>query len=166
MSTVSSPLRARFRAWTGSRPGRRCSPRCGRRAGSSPSSGLTCMPSATVTAAGRSWSRGSPCSGSSGSPRYFAWVDDMHDWCISRQLWWGHRIPVWYGPDGQTMCLGPGEEPPADDGWRQDPDVLDTWFSSALWPFSTLGWPDDTADLRAFYPTSVLVTGYDILFFW
>jgi len=98
--------------------------------------------------------------------RYFAWVDDMHDWCISRQLWWGHRIPVWYGPDGQTMCLGPGEEPPADDGWRQDPDVLDTWFSSALWPFSTLGWPDDTADLRAFYPTSVLVTGYDILFFW
>jgi valyl-tRNA synthetase len=98
--------------------------------------------------------------------RYFAWVDDMHDWCISRQLWWGHRIPVWYGPDGQVVCLGPGEEPPGQDGWRQDPDVLDTWFSSALWPFSTLGWPDDTADLRAFYPTSVLVTGYDILFFW
>jgi valyl-tRNA synthetase len=96
--------------------------------------------------------------------RYFGWVDDMHDWCISRQLWWGHRIPVFYGPDGQVRCVGPDEEPPA--GWRQDPDVLDTWFSSALWPFSTLGWPDDTPDLRAFYPTSVLVTGYDILFFW
>ena len=98
--------------------------------------------------------------------RYFAWVDDMHDWCISRQLWWGHRIPVFYGPDGEVRCVGPGEEPPAGVDWRQDADVLDTWFSSALWPFSTLGWPDDTADLRAFYPTSVLVTGYDILFFW
>ncbi len=98
--------------------------------------------------------------------RYFDWVDDMHDWCISRQLWWGHRIPVWYGPDGEVICVGPGEEPPAGPGWRQDPDVLDTWFSSALWPASTLGWPADTADLRAFYPTSVLVTGYDILFFW
>jgi valyl-tRNA synthetase len=98
--------------------------------------------------------------------RYFDWVDDMHDWCISRQLWWGHRIPVWYSPDGDVVCVGPDEEPPAGEGWRQDPDVLDTWFSSALWPFSTLGWPDDTPDLRAFYPTSVLVTGYDILFFW
>jgi valyl-tRNA synthetase len=98
--------------------------------------------------------------------RYFDWVDDMHDWCISRQLWWGHRIPVWYGPDGQVVCVGPDEKPPAGDGWQQDPDVLDTWFSSALWPFSTLGWPDDTVDLRTFYPTSVLVTGYDILFFW
>ncbi len=98
--------------------------------------------------------------------RYFDWVDDMHDWCISRQLWWGHRIPVWYGPDGAVACIGPGDERPAGPGWSQDPDVLDTWFSSALWPFSTLGWPDDTADLRAFYPTSVLVTGYDILFFW
>jgi valyl-tRNA synthetase len=97
--------------------------------------------------------------------RYFDWVDDMHDWCISRQLWWGHRIPVWYSADGQVRCVGPGEEPPGE-GWRQDPDVLDTWFSSALWPFSTLGWPDDTDDLRRFYPTSVLVTGYDILFFW
>jgi valyl-tRNA synthetase len=98
--------------------------------------------------------------------RYFDWVDDMHDWCISRQLWWGHRIPVWYSADGEVRCIGPGEEPPAGDGWHQDPDVLDTWFSSALWPFSTLGWPDDTVDLSTFYPTSVLVTGYDILFFW
>jgi valyl-tRNA synthetase len=96
--------------------------------------------------------------------RYFGWVDDMHDWCISRQLWWGHRIPVFYGPNGQVRCIGPDEQAP--EGWRQDPDVLDTWFSSALWPFSTLGWPEDTSDLRTFYPTSVLVTGYDILFFW
>ena len=100
------------------------------------------------------------------APRYFDWVDNMHDWCISRQLWWGHRIPVWYGPDGQTKVIGPDDEVPAGDGWRQDDDVLDTWFSSALWPFSTLGWPADTADLRKFYPTSVLLTGYDIIFFW
>jgi valyl-tRNA synthetase len=98
------------------------------------------------------------------SARYFGWVDDMHDWCISRQLWWGHRIPVYYGPDGQIRCVGPDEEPP--EGWTQDSDVLDTWFSSGLWPFSTLGWPDDTVDLRTFYPTNVMVTGYDILFFW
>jgi valyl-tRNA synthetase len=98
--------------------------------------------------------------------RYFAWVDNMHDWCISRQLWWGHRIPVWYGPNGEIICVGPDDEPPTGDGWRQDDDVLDTWFSSALWPFSTLGWPEQTADLARFYPTSVLVTGYDILFFW
>jgi valyl-tRNA synthetase len=98
--------------------------------------------------------------------RYFDWVDDMHDWCISRQLWWGHRIPVWYGPDGEVVCVGPDSQPPSGAGWHQDPDVLDTWFSSALWPFSTLGWPEDTTDLRTFYPTSVLVTGYDILFFW
>ena len=98
--------------------------------------------------------------------RYFAWVDDMHDWCISRQLWWGHRIPVFYNPENPNdlWCGGPDEQPPA--GWTQDSDVLDTWFSSALWPFSTLGWPEDTPDLRTFYPTSVLVTGYDILFFW
>lgn len=106
-------------------------------------------------------------------PRYFEWVDDMHDWCISRQLWWGHRIPIWYGPErtnesGEVerdiVCVGPDEEPPA--GYEQDPDVLDTWFSSALWPFSTLGWPDKTPDLEKFYPTNVLVTAYDILFFW
>ena len=102
-------------------------------------------------------------------PRYFEWVDNMHDWCISRQLWWGHRIPIWYGPEGEDgqrdiVCVGPDEEPPA--GYEQDPDVLDTWFSSALWPFSTLGWPDKTPDLEKFYPTNVLVTAYDILFFW
>ncbi|MFI1988440.1 valine--tRNA ligase [Actinoplanes sp. NPDC020271] len=100
------------------------------------------------------------------SKRYFAWVDNMHDWCISRQLWWGHRIPVWYGPNDEVVCVGPDEEPPTGEGWRQDEDVLDTWFSSGLWPFSTLGWPDRTAELEKFYPTSVLVTGYDILFFW
>jgi valyl-tRNA synthetase len=101
-------------------------------------------------------------------PRYFAWTDNLQDWCISRQLWWGHRIPVWYGPDGEMVCVGPDEEPPGTEagGWTQDADVLDTWFSSALWPFSTLGWPEETEDLRTFYPTSVLVTGYDILFFW
>ena len=98
------------------------------------------------------------------APRYFEWVDGMHDWCISRQLWWGHRIPVWYGPNGEVIVVGPGETAPA--GYEQDPDVLDTWFSSALWPFSTLGWPNQSADLKKFYPTSVLVTGYDILFFW
>ncbi|QHE68881.1 valine--tRNA ligase [Rhodococcus sp. WAY2] len=97
-------------------------------------------------------------------PRWFAWVDDMHDWCISRQLWWGHRIPIWYGPDGQVECFGPDETVP--EGWEQDPDVLDTWFSSGLWPFSTMGWPEKTPELEKFYPTSVLVTGYDILFFW
>ena len=98
------------------------------------------------------------------APRYFEWVDNMHDWCISRQLWWGHRIPVWYGPNDEVIVVGPGETAPA--GYTQDPDVLDTWFSSALWPFSTLGWPNDSADVKKFYPTSVLVTGYDILFFW
>ena len=99
-------------------------------------------------------------------PRWFDWVDDMHDWCISRQLWWGHRIPIWYGPEGEIVCVGPDDEAPTGEGWTQDPDVLDTWFSSALWPFSTMGWPEATPDLTKFYPTSVLVTGYDILFFW
>ncbi|MGA0410939.1 MAG: valine--tRNA ligase, partial [Candidatus Nanopelagicaceae bacterium] len=77
-------------------------------------------------------------------PRYFDWVDNMHDWCISRQLWWGHRIPVWYGPNGEMEVVGPDESGP--EGWVQDEDVLDTWFSSALWPFSTLGWTEDTAE--------------------
>ena len=98
------------------------------------------------------------------APRYFDWVDNMHDWCISRQLWWGHRIPVWYGPNGEVKVIGSDETAPA--GWTQDPDVLDTWFSSGQWAFSTFGWPEKSADLAKFYPTSVLVTGYDILFFW
>ncbi|MDN5840668.1 MAG: valine--tRNA ligase, partial [Corynebacterium casei] len=101
--------------------------------------------------------------------RYFEWVDNMHDWTISRQLWWGHRIPIWYGPEDaegnrDIVCVGPDETAP--EGYVQDPDVLDTWFSSALWPFSTLGWPEKTPDLEKFYPTNVLVTGYDIIFFW
>ncbi|MBD0736947.1 valine--tRNA ligase [Streptomyces sp. CBMA29] len=98
--------------------------------------------------------------------RYFDWVDNMHDWCISRQLWWGHRIPVWYGPNGQQICVGPDDELPSGEGWTQDADVLDTWFSSGLWPFSTLGWPEQTPDLEKFYPTDVLLTGHDIIFFW
>ncbi|MFD4234155.1 valine--tRNA ligase [Streptomyces sp. NPDC058542] len=98
--------------------------------------------------------------------RYFDWVDNLHDWTISRQLWWGHRIPVWYGPNGEVVCVGPDEAAPAGEGWTQDSDVLDTWFSSGLWPFSTLGWPERTDSLAKFYPNSVLVTGYDILFFW
>ncbi|WP_408997552.1 valine--tRNA ligase [Streptomyces europaeiscabiei] len=100
------------------------------------------------------------------SQRYFDWVDNLNDWCISRQLWWGHRIPVWHGPNGETVCVGPDEQPPTGEGWTQDTDVLDTWFSSGLWPFSTLGWPERTPDLEKFYPNSVLVTGYDLMFFW
>ncbi|MEU9176525.1 valine--tRNA ligase [Streptomyces sp. NPDC048550] len=100
------------------------------------------------------------------SKRYFDWVDNLNDWCISRQLWWGHRIPVWYGPDGEIVCVGPDDEAPTGEGWRQDTDVLDTWFSSGLWPFSTLGWPEKTPDLAKFYSTDVLVTGHDIIFFW
>jgi valyl-tRNA synthetase len=100
---------------------------------------------------------------------YFDWVDNMHDWCISRQLWWGHRIPVWYCENGhQTAALDDPTEcgTCASTTLNQDPDVLDTWFSSALWPFSTLGWPDETPDLARYYPTDVLITGYDIIFFW
>ncbi|MFE2144730.1 valine--tRNA ligase [Streptomyces sp. NPDC059456] len=100
------------------------------------------------------------------SKRYFDWVDNLNDWCISRQLWWGHRIPVWYGPDGEIVCVGPDDEAPTGEGWHQDTDVLDTWFSSGLWPFSTLGWPEKTPDLAKFYSTDVLVTGHDIIFFW
>jgi valyl-tRNA synthetase len=100
---------------------------------------------------------------------FFGWMENIRDWCVSRQLWWGHRIPAWYCPDGHVTVAR--EDPGACAGCgstelRQDEDVLDTWFSSGLWPFSTLGWPDATADLDAFYPTSVLVTGYDIIFFW
>jgi valyl-tRNA synthetase len=103
---------------------------------------------------------------------YFHWMDNVRDWCISRQLWWGHRIPIWYRRDdpSQMLCFEGEGDPPevaADpDAWEQDPDVLDTWFSSWLWPMSTLGWPEETEDLRLHYPTSVLVTGHDILFFW
>ena len=103
---------------------------------------------------------------------YFQWMHDIEDWCISRQIWWGHRIPAWYDPDGEVYVgrseaqvrerhgLGP------EVALERDPDVLDTWFSSALWPFSTLGWPRETERLARFYPTSVLVTGFDIIFFW
>jgi len=101
---------------------------------------------------------------------YLNWLENIRDWCISRQLWWGHRIPVWYCKDCGAVIVAK-EDPSACDrcggtGLEQDPDVLDTWFSSALWPFSTLGWPEDTQDLKHFYPTSVLVTGRDIIFFW
>lgn len=89
------------------------------------------------------------------------WMDTIQDWCVSRQLWWGHSIPAWYkGEELKVQVECPGEE------WVQDPDVLDTWFSSALWPFSTLGWPNETEDLKRYYPNSVLVTAYDIIFFW
>ena len=101
--------------------------------------------------------------------RYFEWMYNIHDWCISRQLWWGHRIPAWFC-DGCGEIVVSRETPPAcgkcGGPLRQETDILDTWFSSALWPFSTLGWPDDTEDLRAFYPTDVLITGPDIIFFW
>ena len=90
------------------------------------------------------------------------WMEISYDWCISRQLWWGHRIPAWY-KDGEMYV---GVEPPKGDGWVQDEDVLDTWFSSALWPFSTLGWPEKTKDMERYFPTDVLVTAYDIIFFW
>jgi valyl-tRNA synthetase len=103
---------------------------------------------------------------------YYDWMRNIQDWCISRQLWWGHRIPAWYAPDG-TIYVGRSEAEvrakhglAADLPLKQDDDVLDTWFSSALWPFSTLGWPEATPELKKFYPTSVLVTGFDIIFFW
>jgi len=105
---------------------------------------------------------------------YFEWLENIRDWCISRQLWWGHRIPVWYGPDGQAFAAMDEGEARAkarvhygrEVELRQDEDVLDTWFSSSLWPFSVMGWPDRTPDLERFYPTSLLITGFDILFFW
>ena len=99
---------------------------------------------------------------------YYHWLENIEDWCISRQLWWGHRIPAWYrekdgDPEGEIYV---GREAPAGEGWAQEQDVLDTWFSSGLWPFSTLGWPEDTADLARYYPTQIMETGHDILFFW
>src|SRR5215211_463072 len=99
---------------------------------------------------------------------YLEWLENIRPWCISRQLWWGHRLPVWYRGDthGGTGETHVGTEPPAGDGWERDPDVLDTWFSSGLWPFATLGWPEETPQLKAFYPTDVLSTGRDILFLW
>ncbi|MBQ8588224.1 MAG: valine--tRNA ligase [Clostridia bacterium] len=102
------------------------------------------------------------------SKTYLNWMENVHDWCISRQLWWGHRIPAYYCECGETVVSKDEVTtcPKCGKAMKQDPDVLDTWFSSALWPFSTLGWPKDTEDLRYFYPTSVLVTGYDIIFFW
>lgn len=96
---------------------------------------------------------------------FHQWLENIEDWCISRQLWWGHRIPAWYHKETGEIYVG--MQAPADiDNWVQDEDVLDTWFSSALWPFSTLGWPQETADLKRYFPNDVLVTGYDIIFFW
>ncbi len=103
---------------------------------------------------------------------YYHWIQNLRDWCISRQLWWGHRIPIWYAkndPSRMICYIGdslPDEVKNDPTSWVQDEDVLDTWFSSALWPFNVLGWPEETDDLKKFYPTSVLVTGHDILFFW
>lgn len=97
---------------------------------------------------------------------YLHWMENIRDWCISRQLWWGHRIPAWYHKETGEVYVG-HEAPQDAENWEQDPDVLDTWFSSALWPFSTMGWPDkEAADLKRYYPTDALVTGYDIIFFW
>jgi valyl-tRNA synthetase len=101
---------------------------------------------------------------------YINWLENVHDWCISRQLWWGHRIPVWYCQDCKSTIVSKTDPTECTEcgskDLKQDPDVLDTWFSSSLWPFATLGWPEKTPELETFYPTSVLVTGYDIIFFW
>ncbi len=96
---------------------------------------------------------------------FHGWLEKIEDWCISRQLWWGHRIPAWYHNETSEIYVGM-EDPKDIENWHQDEDVLDTWFSSALWPFSTLGWPENTEDFNRYYPTSTLVTGYDIIFFW
>jgi valyl-tRNA synthetase len=105
---------------------------------------------------------------------YFDWMENIQPWCISRQLWWGHQIPAWYGPDGKVFVASSEDEAIAEaarhyggpTSLTRDEDVLDTWFSSALWPFSTLGWPDQTPELKRYYPTATLVTGFDIIFFW
>ena len=105
---------------------------------------------------------------------YFEWMRNIQPWCISRQLWWGHQIPAWYGPDGHIFVAMTADEALTaaklhygkETTLERDEDVLDTWFSSALWPFSTLGWPADTTALKRCYPTDVLVTGFDIIFFW
>ena len=104
---------------------------------------------------------------------YFHWIDNLHDWNISRQIWYGHRIPAWYRKDGKGNLVetlvsveGPSSAKATEGTWEQDPDTLDTWFSSGLWTFSTLGWPQDTQDLRTYHPTDVIESGYDILFFW
>ncbi|MDZ5783723.1 valine--tRNA ligase [Marinococcus luteus] len=96
---------------------------------------------------------------------YLQWMENIRDWCISRQLWWGHRIPAWYHKETGEIYVG-RTAPENPDEWKQDEDVLDTWFSSALWPFSTMGWPEESSDYARYYPTSALVTGYDIIFFW
>ena len=127
------------------------------RSGSSRSSRCSGSCAWTSSPPGRRRRRATAACGSTRSPsarRYLAWLDDIRPWCLSRQLWWGHQLPVWYRGDETYV----GEEPPEGEGWERDPDVLDTWFSSALWPFATLGWPDDTPELRAFYPTDVLST--------
>ena len=105
-----------------------------------------------------------------GATEYLNWMRNIRDWTISRQLWWGHRIPAWYCQDCKEIIVS-REDPTkctkcGSAKLKQDPDVLDTWFSSALWPFSTMGWPEETADYKKYYPTSLLITGYDILFFW
>src|SRR5699024_3447550 len=97
---------------------------------------------------------------------FLQWMDNVHDWVISRQLWWGHQIPAWYHKETGELYVGM-QAPEDIENWEQDPDVLDTWFSSALWPFSTMGWPDvESEDYKRYFPTNTLVTGYDIIFFW
>jgi valyl-tRNA synthetase len=102
--------------------------------------------------------------------RYLDWMENLHDWCISRQIWFGHQIPVWYKNDSEEIYVG--EEKPSGDNWKQDPDTLDTWFSSGMWTFSTLGWPDNfkdgekLGDLKKFHPTQMLETGYELITLW